>query len=101
MKEELPYSLSVREYFETGKALLPSTYPGYRDISEEQVSLGGMAAIKHVSTASLGIVTFKQMQVYLVEGSTGWVITCTVTLGFWSQYEPIFDTIVNSFRLLD
>jgi len=101
VKEELPYSLSVREYFETGKALLLDTYPGYRDISEEQVSLGGTAAIKHVSTASLGIVTFKQMQVYLAEGSTGWVITCTVRLEWWSQYAPIFDTIVNSFRLLD
>ena len=101
MKEELPYSPSVREYFETGKALLPSKYPDYRGISEEQVSLGGMAAIKHVSTASLGIVTFKQRQVYLVEGSTGWVITCTVRLEWWSQYDPIFDNIVNSFRLLN
>jgi len=101
VKEELPYSLSVREYFETGKALLPGMYPGYRDISEEQVPLGGRTAIKHVSTASLGIVTFKQMQVYLVEGSTGWIITCTVRLDWWSQYESTFDIIANSFRLLD
>ena len=101
MKEELPYSLSVREYFEAGKALLASTHPGHRDISEEHVPLGGRTAIKHVSTASLGTLTFEQMQVYLVEGSTGWVIACTVRLDWWSQYESIFDTVVGSFQLLD
>jgi hypothetical protein len=101
VKEELPYSLSLREYFEAGKALLASTYPGHRDISEEQVSLGSRSAIKHVSTASLGDLTFKQMQIYLVEGSTGWVIACTVRLDWWIQYEAIFDTVVGSFRLLD
>ena len=101
MKEELPYSLSVREYFEAGKALLASTYLDYRSISEEQVTLGGRTAIKHVSTISQEALIFRQMQVYFVEGSTGWVITCTVRLDWWSQYELIFDTVVSSFQLLD
>jgi len=101
VKEELPYAMSVREYFERGIALLMSTYQWYSSISQEEVTLGGRAAIKHVYAGGFERLAVKQMEVYLVEGSRGWVMTCTSTLGLEDQYEPTFHTMVNSFRLLD
>ena len=100
MKEELLDSLSVDEYFEAGKASLASMYPDYRDISEEELALAGRPAIKHLAEIGEGVLTFKQMHVYVVEGSMGWVIACTATLDLWNLYAASFDTIVDSFRLL-
>jgi len=99
VKEALPDSLSLREYFEAGKAMSADMDLGQTSIFEEQVTLGGRTAIKHVYI--LTGLDAKGMEVYLVEGSTGWVITCSTIRGFWDKYEPVFDTMLNSFRLLD
>jgi hypothetical protein len=101
VKEELLDPLSVNEYFELGKESLASMYSEYRDISEEQLTLAGRPAIKHLADVGEGVLTFKQMDVYVVEGSMGWVITCTATFDLWNLYAGTFDTIVDSFRLLD
>lgn len=105
MKRELAYPQSLGEHFESAKELLASIYPEYTSVSEEQLTLGSRAAIKHVYTTLSYVeeqeTTFKEMQVYLVEGSRAWTITCSSSLDWWSHYEPIFDSIVSSFRLFD
>jgi len=99
VKEAQPEIMSVREYFEAGKAMLANTGLRYTSISEEQATLSGRIAIKHVYT--LAELSAKQMDIYLVESSTGWVITCSSIRELWYQYESIFDTMMGSFRLLD
>lgn len=99
VKEMLPDYLSLREYIEANKAMSADMDLGYTFIAEEQVTLGGMTTIKNVYT--LTRLDAKGMEVYFVEGSTGWVITCATICGVWDKYEPIFGTMLSSFRLLD
>jgi len=100
VKEELPHGMSVVEYFESGLSLLTSTYQWYTNISQEQATLDEGTAIKHVYTG--GFYRFDaNIEFYLVEGSKGWVMTSRVSPPLEEQYELVFDTMVNSFRLLD
>jgi len=37
---------------------------------------------------------------YLTVGTTGWVISCSCLESAWSKYESLFNTIINSFKIL-
>ena len=99
VSEGLPYSMSVQSYFENGKSYLQA-FTGYTPISDDELTVAGKASIKHVYTWLLSGQTIKQMQVYLVQDETVWVLTFTAAPACWSQYEATFDTIADSFQLL-
>ena len=98
--EGLPYPLSVQSYSEGAERHLRSL-EGYTSISEEELTVDGKAAIKHVFTFIMEGETFKVMQVYLVENKTAWVLSFGTVPACWSQYEVIFDNMAGSFQLLD
>lgn len=98
--EGLPFSMSVQTYYESVKSIL-QILTGYTPISEEEMNMGVGAAIEHVYSYSLAGQTMTQMQIYLVEDQTAWVLTFSTVPACWGQYEPTFDTVVDSFQLLD
>ena len=99
LQEKMSSSMSVQDYGEWLKYYLVAD--GYTFISEEELTIGGRPAIKSVYTYTVYRPTTKLARAYLVEGKTAWVITCTISPECWNQYEPVFDTIINSFKLLD
>jgi len=98
--EELSQPMSVEAWFEELKSNL-TAIEGYTPISEEELTVDDVAAIKHVFAFDVGVAIFNGMQLYLVAGTTGWTSTCQCLSECWSQYGPIFDTIAGSFRLLE
>ena len=98
--EELSQPMSVEAWFEEEKGNYIAE-EGYTPISEEALTVNGMAAIKHVCSLAYVEVTFQWMLLYVVEDTTGWAVSCAGMSDCWSKYEPTFDTIVESFRLLD
>ena len=100
VSEGLPYTMSVQSYFENGKIYLQA-FAEYTPISDDELTVAGKASIKHIYTWLLAGQTLKQMQVYLVQDETAWVLTFTTAPVCWSQYEATFDTITDSFQLLN
>ena len=97
--EELPFPMSVDTYFDASQRHIRS-FEGYTPVSDEEISVNGIEAIKHIYDVTLDMETMKQMQVYLVEGTLGWVITFACAADCWQQYEDVFDHIAVSFKLL-
>ena len=100
VSEGLPYSMSVQSYFGSGQIYLQA-FTGYTPISDDELTVAGEPSIKHVYTWLLAGQTLKQMQVYVVQDETAWVLTFTIAPDCWSQYKATFDTITDSFQLLN
>ena len=98
--EELPSAMTAAMYLEAQRLGL-GLVGGYTAISDETVMADGETAVKHVYTLAGGNSTRKAMGLYLVDGMTGWVVTGVSALDCWSQYEPVFDAVLHSFRLVD
>ena len=97
---ELSEPMSVDAWFEELKGNY-TTDEGYIPISEEEITVDGVAAIKHVLTVAVLEGTFQAVQLYLVDGTTGWIVTCVTVKHCWANYEPVFANVIASFRLLD
>lgn len=98
--EELSQPMGVEAWFEELKGNYTAE-EGYTPISEEALTVDGIAAIKHVCSLDVGEATFEAMLLYVVEDTNGWTVTCICVSDCWTKYEPTFDTIVESLRLLD
>jgi len=100
-KKVLPWkNISLPEYYEAAKQALEDS-ERYTFISKEGLTLGRRVGIKHVYTYLREARTYKVMELYMVKDLTGWTISCVTVPACWSQYEPIFDAIVGSFRLVE
>ena len=100
LREDLPVSMSVQDFWEANQPDL-ATIQGYAPISEEEITLCGLPAIKHVYGATAQGIAVKGVLACLIEGKTRWLITCVAAKSCWSEYESTLDAIINSFELLD
>lgn len=98
-QSELSQPISVNELFGQEKEYL-ATLEGYNHISEEDLIVSGLPAIKHVYILVRDEVTVDVMELILVEGTTAWFIACECAPGCWGYSKDDFDTIVSSFYLL-
>lgn len=99
-RRELPSEMSVDSFFETSKSGLQAV-EGYTFVSKQDIVIDGMPAIKYVYTVSRGGTTIKGMQVLLVQGKSGWIITHTCAPESFGSLEPTFDAIAAGFCLLE
>lgn len=97
--EQLAEQMSVQEYLEMKRQDLDTSMDEYVPISEEEVTVGGRAAIKHVFTAIYGT-NAKFIALGLVEDKTGWYMYSISNASCASECETVFDTMVGSFQLL-
>jgi hypothetical protein len=99
--EEMSQPVGVHAWFEELKGNYTAA-GGYTPISEEDVTVDGFLAIKHVCSIAVSEdVDFQAVLLYVVEDITGWIVFCTCRSDCWSQYETTFDTMIGSFQLLD
>ena len=100
VSEDLPYSMSIQAFHDAAKLNFQDS-EGYTLVSEEELIIDGKTAIKHVYTMSVLGLTGQQMEVYLMEDKTVWILNFNTVPAFWSQYEDTFNTVAISFRLFD
>ena len=80
---------------------LPDIIDDYAPISTEELTVYGIPAIKHTYSQTVTPTAYKTVKVYLVEGRTGWVLYFPCPQKSLDSYKSIFDTALNSFRLID
>jgi len=94
-----PSAMSVQDYSEALKEDYAAV-EGCAFVGEEELTVAGVEAIEQVYTLVEDEVTVKRKQIVLVQGTRVWFIVCDAGASCWGAYEPIFDTVVNSFQLL-
>lgn len=97
--DELSTTESLQSYFAKTKRDLQRQFKDYTPISEEELTIDQMPAIRHVYTASDKKMTLKLMQIYLNQGKVGLVVSFTSIHDAFESYQPTFETIANSFHL--
>jgi hypothetical protein len=100
INEDLPSPISVETYFEAGKRYLRNL-EGYTPISEKALTINSVSAIKQVCTWEPEGETIQLMQVCLVDDTTAWILSFTTIPACWDQYETTFDTMAETFQVLD
>lgn len=76
--------------------------PGYAQVSEERVRVGGVSAMKHVfEFRQEGMTWTRIAALLLVKDGISHIVSCAAGFSDWDENESIFDTIMNSFKLLE
>ena len=44
--------------------------------------------------------TVNFVSAYIVQGTTGWIVSCLILGSAWGRYKKLFDAIINSFHIL-
>ena len=101
-KRVLPISLSVREVFDYAHSTghQAAEFPGYVSISDQDITLGSLSAIKHVFTYSEGGLKVKVKQLWVVKDTQAWVVRCVTAEASFDSWQPTLDTIVLSLTFL-
>lgn len=94
------YGSSLQSYYGVSKTGLESLQ-GYTFISEEEITIGGIPAMTITYIMVTQGVSFQIMQCFLVQGQRGWLIQFLCAPECWNTYEGTFDTMLNSFQVLD
>lgn len=97
--EEVPATKDLHEYFDTVKRGLQRKFREYTSVSEEEITIDGMLAKKHICTHSEKKTTFKQMLICLKQGKVGWLVVFTSTVDGFETYQPTFEAIMASIHL--
>ncbi|HSA72627.1 MAG TPA: hypothetical protein VLD84_01610 [Nitrososphaeraceae archaeon] len=66
----------------------------------KEIIIDGQPAISFVYTGTIGgTENQKSLQLYMIRGSTGYVLTFAAIPETYSMYEPIFEKMLQSFRI--
>lgn len=96
--EELSQDVDLATYANTIKSQLQQL-EGYTFISEKKLTMSNIPAIKLISTHESENIRYKHMQVCLVDGTRGWVLSFITVTSCWEQYEGVFNIIEGRFNL--
>jgi hypothetical protein len=101
VKGELSEAMTLDELFAEQQISL-NMLGNYTSISTENVTVNGIDAIKHVFSA-IGAPNkiIKAMQLCLMDGMTVWIVTCRCDPECYDGYETMFNTVVNSLKVID
>jgi len=97
--EKLSPQDALQTYFAWAKIELENKFKEYHIISEEEITIDKIPAVKHVFTFVDKGTTFKQIAIYLKQGKTGWVVSLTTTPEDFDSYQPTFKAMAASFHL--
>ena len=96
--ERLDAQMSVETYFDIVVRDLRSI-PGYRLISQDSVTINGVPAIIHVSAEASDHGELMYFEGYFVQNGTAWIIQCACHSDSYDSLGPVFESMVDSFRL--
>jgi hypothetical protein len=70
----------------------------YSLLQESNITVNGLQGYEYISTLNRGDHVQKTKRAIFVKGQTVYLITCSSILSTFSNSEPDFDTIINSFK---
>lgn len=97
-----PVPVTVRQAFSLAHAVghQAEEFSGYVSVSDEDITVDGLPAIKHVFTCSEGGVALKVKQFWVVKEVEVWVVRYVTAEASFDSLEPVLDGIVLSFTFL-
>jgi hypothetical protein len=96
--EPLPDGMDLNGYFNANIPKLSGVVRDFQQNGTGSAIINNTRAEWLIYTGSIGSITLKAKQYYLVNGNKGYVITCSATPSTYDAYNSIFDTVVNSFQ---
>jgi hypothetical protein len=96
--ESLPEGMDLNGYFNANIPKLSSVVRDFQQNESGSSIINNNRAEWLIYTGSIGTITLKAKQYYLVNDKKGYVITCSATPATYDAYSSIFDAVVNSFQ---
>ena len=100
MRVESPAEMSLQSKYDSMKADL-EPLPGFSVVSEQDIIIDGIPSKKLIFTHTENGLPTKSMKVLLMKGKVTWSIILTSLPESFSSLEPTFDSIANSFHLME
>ena len=97
--EVLPTDMSVADYYISIKAQLTNMIKDYQELSNEDITIGDVAAKKIVYVGTQDSYKLKWMQVLAIKNKVAYVINYTASADTFDQFSKEADAIVKSFVL--
>ncbi len=99
-KSEAP-DLNLEDFSEAQIQWASDNVADYALIFTEASTVRGVSAIKHTYSYTVASTTYVSLKVYLVHNGTGWIVCFDAPQESLDAYESIFDSSLDSFRLLE
>jgi len=99
--ERVSEPFTIEEIAESAKQSQMMSYPQYKILSENTITINGKSAFKRIYTWSDDEynLDITQIQVLLKDGSDLYSFTATSLTSNFQTYEPAFTEMINSFQL--
>lgn len=96
-REKVDAELSVEEYAYRQFEVAQQEVAGLKIIEQQNTTLSGRPAVEIVQRLSAHNLNLQQLQMFVLLHEEICVVTCTATVGSFSQFLPRFRKILDSF----
>jgi len=94
-------TVPLENYIQTFQQLETAERENYTILSETQREVSGIQAYEFVTTYLSGLDTRKMKTVMFAREGFWYGIVCgTMKVEYYNQFEPVFENIIQSFRLI-
>jgi len=99
--EELSTAVSVKEYLAASDGPLSNVLKEFKQHEREPIATEDLLGVVSSYSHEIGEKRLKLMQAVFIFGKQAYVISCTAQYDRFSEYEPIFRKVINSFKLAE
>lgn len=98
-REPVDIATSVEEYAYRQFDITQKEVAGMKILDKKNTTLGGRPAVEIMQRLSAHGSNLQQLQMFVLLDESICVITCTATVGNFSQYLPYFRRVLDSFQI--
>lgn len=98
-REAIDGEMSAEDYAHRQFGVARREVDGLKILKQKNIILGGKPAIEIIQRLSAHDLNLQQLQAFILMDGEICVITCTATVGSFSQYLPRFRKILDSFQI--
>jgi len=99
VSEKLPSDMTVANYYTTIKTQILGLITGYQELSNEDITINGVAAKKIIYMGMQSNYELKWMQTFLIKNKVAYIISYTASAGTFDEFSKEATAIANSFTL--
>jgi hypothetical protein len=99
-EENVQSNTTLSEYVNDAKTTLSSTLSNYTLLSEGDRTINGENGHQLISSYSMVGKTNEVQSIIILKNGIAHVITCTSSKELFGKYEPVFESVITSFRFI-
>lgn len=98
--ENLPGSYTLAQYVSASESSMSRSLNSFKVLSRGVIRIGDRNSQWVIFTHKSGSLVAKGIQYYFVESGKAYIITCTGKPDSFRKYQPAFQKIANTFRIM-